>query len=124
MERAPSCHQQVVPPRRRRWVLGLAFALPLLLALPWCALMRPQAGSALAPLFGPWAGHLYGHSDCTMASAFPGPSLVLLGLALPLGLAAWRARRRGRLTVLVVLIVSWSIAWSLSALLSVVNSTS
>ena len=59
--------QEVPAPRRKR-AIALAVGVPMALALPLCAAPRFEPGSALARLFGPWAGLLYGHSDCTMGS--------------------------------------------------------
>jgi hypothetical protein len=110
--------------KKKRRTLALAIGVPLLLALPLCALLRPELGSALAPAFGPWAGHLYGHSDCTMAHAAPAASLTLAALAGALGVGLALVHRRGAVLGLAVLSAIWSLCWSGAALLSVVNTTS
>jgi hypothetical protein len=96
---------------------ALAAAVPLLLAALWALLMRPEALSLLAGLGGPWAGQLYGHADCTMATVAPGPSAGVSALAALALLVAWRAP--GRASTGLALVAS--LAWSLTALASVAN---
>ena len=98
------------------WLLCI-YAIAALLAL----LVRPAWASLLAPLAGPWAGHLYGHADCTLASLNPGASLIALGV-LPVVIAVALVGRR-RVAAGVPLLL-WSLAWSGLAWLSAVNSTS
>ena len=70
----------------------LCVALPYALATAGCLLVRPEVGSFLAPLLGPWGGVPFGHSECTMASALPGPSAFAVGwLALSI-LLSWFLR--------------------------------
>ena len=109
----------MTPARKRR--LALALGIPAALAAFWCLLMQPEAQSVVAPLFGPWAGHLYGHDDCTLASA--APSLAWGGIAF-VGLAlfvVWRAPHRAVEWICAVL---GSLVWSAMAALSVANTTS
>lgn len=100
----------------RTRVLTGVYALAALAALS----VRAEVASILAPIAGPWAGHLYGHADCTMASALPITSLVV-ALLFPLALATaliWR-----RMILAAIPLVVWSAAWSALAWLSAVNST-
>ena len=112
------------PIRRTRVLRRVGFGLPLILALLLCLLMRPEPGSVLAPAFGPWAGLLYGHSECTMASVFPAVAIALLalGVACLLGI---RGRLPGVGRALALWATGlWAVAWEFTALLSVVNTTS
>ena len=88
--------------------------------------MRPEPQSVLAPLLGPMAGLLYGHSDCTMANQMPGVSIGVgvFGLALVgLVLAPLRAGR-GLRVLMAVLATTWAFLWAALATLSVVNTLS
>ena len=49
------------------WQRAVVIA-PLLIASVLDTLMVPSWVTPLTPLLGPWAGHLLGHSDCTMAT--------------------------------------------------------
>jgi hypothetical protein len=99
----------------------VAFGLPLALAATCALLIRLELVSLLAPLFGPWAGVLYGHHECTLARSVPlTATLVALGIAALAGAVflrgAWRTAFVGAGAV-------WAVAWELAALLSVVNTT-
>jgi len=112
------------PTRKARVARRIGFGLPLALVLLLCVLMQPEPGSVLAPAFGPWAGLLYGHSECTMASVFPAVAIALLalGVACLLGI---RGRLPGVGRALALWATGlWAVAWELNALLSVVNTTS
>ena len=97
--------------------LGVVYLLALLVTFP----VRGGWVSLLAPLAGPWAGHLYGHGDCTMASVLPATSMVAAA-ALPLALLVAIKGRRRALAGLPLLL--WFVAWSALAWMSAVNSTS
>jgi hypothetical protein len=104
---------------RRVAILGAC--LPMVVGLVACCLLRPEVRTLAAPLLGPWAGHLYGHRECTMASQMPGWSLasavvgaLALGILLLGRTPPWR-------TLAVLLLAVWSFAWSWLALLSVLN---
>jgi hypothetical protein len=107
--------------------VGLALALPVVASAVWCSLMRTEVVSPLAPFCGPWAGLLYGHSDCTLGNGAPLWSwLGAAALALA-GLLAWRTngspsklRRIGA----AVGVVAAASHWCWLALLSVANTTS
>lgn len=111
------------PGRRLRLVAILAFGVPFAVALGWCVLLRPEVGSVIAPVFGPWAGHVYGHSDCTIASNAPGFSVALVALGAGSLVGVWLMRgRRGRSAVVAVAAL-WAVVWEIAALLSVLNTT-
>lgn len=106
-----------------RWVLAAPLAACAVLAL----FARPEWASVLAPVFGPWAGWLYGHHECTMATQFAGGSLTLLcGLiAAIVGWCSVRTLRGGPArTVFLSSVAIWVVAWSTLACLSVANSLS
>jgi len=105
--------------RRRAWILGVG--LPLGVVEVMSLFMRPEPGSVLAPLFGPWAGLLYGHSDCTMGNQAPVASVVLLVLGGAALAGAARAERRGVFASLMSLSVASCVCWGLAALLSIAN---
>jgi hypothetical protein len=106
--------------RRTRMLGRVLLALPAVVVLVWCVLLRPEPASLLAPLLGPWAGVLYGHWECTLASAHPwriaaGSAGVIAAVAL-----GWR--RPGLVRGLAgVLLVCSGLAWLAAALLSVAN---
>lgn len=101
------------------WIVG-----PLLLAAAWCLLMRSEPRSMIAPLLGPWAGHLYGHGDCTAAESMAVLSwaVTALGLVSALLLIASSGWTRPWLALLPA--TGWSVLWSALALLSVANTLS
>lgn len=106
----------------------VAFVLPLVLAAMLCARLRPAPQACLAPLLGPWAGLLHGHSDCTLARTAPGLALwtsaaLLAGLVAAASVRARPFLDRRRLAWLGF---TWAtlLAWYASAILSIVNSLS
>jgi hypothetical protein len=112
-------------PRTRRFGrAALLVAVPLVLATVWSLLLRPELVSLLAPLFGPWAGHLYGHQECTLASATPEVTIAAVALG-ALALASL-ALARGRVPRLLAwaLAGAWTILWTGMAVLSVLNTLS
>lgn len=111
------------PGRKTRAARLFGFGLPLGLALAGCLLMRPEAGSLLAPAFGPWAGLLYGHRDCTFASFAPVAAFALLALGAGSLVALVRLRPGARRAVALWVMGLWSVAWELTALVSVLNTT-
>lgn len=101
---------------RPAWLLPVYFVGALL-----CLLVRPEWASLLAPFAGPWAGRLYGHVSCTMASVYPTASWVTAAF-LPVAMAvAWVGRRYA---VAILPLLVWCLAWAALAWVSVVNSTS
>lgn len=102
-------------------------AIPYALATVGCLLARPEIGAFVAPLLGPWGGVAFGHSDCTMANALPGPSAFAVGwLALSL-LLSWFLRATPSQFLRVASHVSLALAatcWCALAWFSAVNSTS
>ncbi len=116
----PSAKVKATGRQRFCW---LALALPYGATATLSLIGRPEVGSFLAPLLGPWAGLAFGHADCTLATILPLPSLalaVLGGVALS---GAFRSRRRRTFVPFAILTVTWALAWCLAALVSVVNST-
>lgn len=112
------------PTRKARVARRIGFGLPLALALLLCVLMQPVPGSVLAPALGPWAGLIYGHRDCTMASVFPAVAIALLVLGVGC-LFAVRGRLPGVGRAAALWVTGlWAVAWEFTALLSVVNTTS
>jgi hypothetical protein len=103
----------------------IASVLPFALGACSTLLLRPVVASFLAPLAGPWAGLLYGHSDCTMANTLPVPSFTAVGLGITIGCglvfagaeSRWRHAWRAGL-------VAWGLLWNVLAALSVVNTLS
>jgi len=109
-----------------RWLL-FALGLPVVATAVWCTLMRTEIVSPLAPLCGPWAGLLYGHSDCTLGNVAPLWSWLGTAALLLAGLLTWRARRspsKVRRIGAGVLLVAAATHWCWLALLSVANTTS
>lgn len=97
----------------------------------FCALVacaaRPEPLSVLAPLFGPFAGSLLGHSDCTLATVAPMWSavgaLVLIAALLAsarLHASPYATRRRMSHAALALA----ALHWSLLAVLSIANTLS
>jgi hypothetical protein len=101
--------------------------IPYALATVGCLLVRPEVGSFVAPLLGPWGGLPYGHSECTMASALPGPSAFAVGwLALSI-LLSWFLRATPSHLLRIASHASLALAatiWCALAWFSAVNSTS
>lgn len=110
-------------PRATLWCVAIPYAL----AMIGCLLARPEIGAFVAPLLGPWGGVPFGHSDCTMASALPGPSAFAVGwLALSL-LLSWFLRATPSHFLRIASHTSLALAatiWCGLAWLSAVNSTS
>ena len=101
--------------------LLIALLAPLALALVLCLVVQPEPGALVAPLLGPWAGLAWGHSECTMAKALPGPSyatVVALSVVLWLYLRAHASRGRAVLAALLFIAV---LSWSALAVLSALN---
>ncbi|MCY3002870.1 MAG: hypothetical protein NTV21_13800 [Planctomycetota bacterium] len=102
-------------------------AIPYALATVGCLLARPEIGAFVAPLLGPWGGVPFGHSECTMASALPGPSAFAVGwLALSL-LLSWFLRATPSSFLRIASHTSLALAatcWCALAWFSAANSTS
>jgi hypothetical protein len=105
----------------RRIVLVLA--VPLALAALACLALEPSARALLAPLAGPWAGHLYGHDECTLASVAPRLSLASAGAVLAGILALTRLRGVARGGALAFTGLALAL-WCALACLSVLNTRS
>ena len=97
--------------------IGLSFGVVLVM----CLLLRPESVSLVAPVLGPWAGVLYGHHGCTLATQWPAATLVLVitGVVLLIGVLTLRGRP-GYPWVLAGTAL-WALAWEAAALLSVAN---
>lgn len=114
------------PSSHRRWrlIAAASLGIPAAFAAAWCLLLRPEAKSVVAPLLGPWAGHLYGHQECTLAAGAPTATV----LAVALGVVAFAAlaflRRSAAGLVALLPAALWSLGWSAMALLSVANTCS
>jgi hypothetical protein len=95
----------------------IAWVAPLAVSAVWCVLLQPESVSPVAPLLGPWAGRLYGHEECTMATALPGWSLgtVTAGVVLLIVYPGLRPN------VARLALAGWIFAWSALATMSVVN---
>ncbi|MBL8803134.1 MAG: hypothetical protein JNN27_14110 [Planctomycetes bacterium] len=105
-----------------RWQRAFVLA-PLLAVSALSTLMAPSWTTPFTPLLGPWAGHLLGHADCTMATVASEASWIAsaaAAVALGLFLAAPRAWSRWIWLVGVL----GSAVWAALALLSVVNTLS
>jgi hypothetical protein len=105
-----------------RWQRALVLA-PLLAVSALSTLMAPSWTTPFTPLLGPWAGHLLGHADCTLATVAAEASWAgsaLAAAALGLFLAAPRRWSRW----IWVIGVLGSAVWAALALLSVVNTLS
>ena len=108
--------------RSKKFLVTAFLALPLACAVVLCILIRPEIQSILVPAWGPWAGWLYGHSDCTMASQWPVPvtaALTVGGIACLVVLCR-KPARAARLSAAGV----WALAWEFAAITSVLNTTS
>lgn len=103
-----------------RTLLGGAL-LGELATLALCFALEPTPRSALAPVLGPWAGLLFGHAECTLASVSPLLSGMVTGLLLlsGLGLVLGRARPARPLALLAFVLALG--AWCALAALSIVN---
>jgi len=102
-------------------------AIPYALGVAGCLLLRPEVGSFVAPLLGPWGGVPFGHSDCTLASVHPGPTAFAVGwLALSL-LLSWFLRATPSSFLRIASHASLALAatiWCGLAWLSALNTTS
>lgn len=97
----------------------------------FCTLMacaaRPEPLSAVAPVFGPFAGWLFGHSDCTMATVAPvwsglGAFALIAALLASARFHASQHRTRRRLSHAALALAA--IHWALLAALSIANTLS
>jgi hypothetical protein len=107
--------------KRRRLLLALGFGLPAALLVAFSLVVHAVPGSLLVPVFGPWAGMLYGHSNCTMGNQMPVASIALCvvgALALSATLLTWR---RAAFPFVAGATMLWAVAWQLMALASVLN---
>ena len=105
----------------------LCVALPYALATAGCLLVRPEVGSFLAPLLGPWGGVPYGHSECTVASNGPGIAALAVGWLVLSLLLVWFLRRTPSSFLRIASHTSLALAatcWCALAWISAVNSTS
>lgn len=93
----------------------------------FCCLLQSEWPSVAAPFWGPWAGMLHGHRDCTMATVMPTASRVVAGflavaaLAIPLTRRSPHSLVRSGAALLFVVALG---AWCLGAVLSFVNMAS
>jgi hypothetical protein len=101
----------------------IAWLVPFALGVLPCFALQREPASLIAPLFGPWAGLLYGHRECTMASQIPIPTLAtsIAGVALVAGYL-WLRPGAAR-TALATALIAWALAWTILATLSVLNTT-
>jgi len=105
-----------------RWQRALVLA-PLLVVSAWSTLTVPGWATPFTPLLGPWAGHLLGHADCTMATVASEASWIAsAAAAVALGLFLAAPRRWSR-WIWVVGVLGTGV-WAALALLSVVNTRS
>ncbi len=111
--------------RRRWWPVAAAafFGVPAGLGLLSFAFGGAEPAALLAPGCGPFAGMLYGHSDCTMWNQLRGWSLATIGLGVAASvLAIVGSRRRWPLAALLPGL-AWSLAWTLLAVRSMINAS-
>jgi hypothetical protein len=101
----------------------LGIVLPCALGLAPMLSMRLEVRTIAAPVLGPWAGHLYGHSECTMANALPWASWTAVGLGVVTLVLMLLARSRPWRVVAAVVGSIWSLFWNGLAFLSVVNAS-
>ena len=102
----------------------LGFGLSFGFVLVTCLLLRPESVSLVAPVLGPWAGVLYGHHECTLATQWPTATyvLVITGVALVIGILTLRGRPSHQWVLTGTAL--WAVAWETTALLSVANTCS
>jgi len=106
-----------------RLVLALAtLVLPALVTGAWCAVATGKLVAVLAPTWGPFAGMLVGHEDCTMARVWPEASLVTGAVGLLALNFLFFARRTATWTVGLALWILFSLGWCALAGLSILNS--
>ncbi len=108
--------------QRRTWVA--MFLVPILLASFVSFLLRHEAGAVAAPLFGPWAGYMLGHADCTLAAVIPRRSYSLLISGVVICVIRLRVEEEVERDSYSVLLLLWSCIWLASGVLSVLNTTS
>lgn len=100
-----------------RW-LTWALAAELLLPAPVFFAMVPELPTLFAPLAGPWAARLFGHTSCGVDAFAPLAAWGLVAFGL-LSLAAILRWRRPLAAAPAALI--WWPAWLLAALVSTAN---
>ncbi|MEM7205019.1 MAG: hypothetical protein AAF628_32495 [Planctomycetota bacterium] len=94
--------------------------------VPIQALAFFGTGSGLAllgPIFGPWAGLLVGHYECTMGTVRPAASITLAVIAGPILGTAWLARPPLVRNVMLGATALWAAAWCSFAVLSFINAS-
>lgn len=105
-----------------RWQRAVVLA-PLVAASALGTLMAPSWTTPFTPLLGPWAGHVLGHSDCTLATVAAEASWAAsAAAAVALGLFVAGPRRWSRWVW--ALGALGSTVWASLALLSVLNTLS
>jgi len=105
-----------------RWQRVVVLA-PLAAASALGTFIAPSWATPFTPLLGPWAGHLLGHADCTMATVAADASWAAsAAAAAALGLFVAAPRRWAR-WVWVVGVLGATV-WAALALLSVLNTLS
>ncbi|MFT5463118.1 MAG: hypothetical protein ACI8QS_002004 [Planctomycetota bacterium] len=104
-----------VYPRWLRIGLLIEFLLPSLV----CAIAALDLVAPLAPLAGPFAARLYGHS-CGIDALLPAAAAALLVTGVACVVLAVRVRRP---LALVPLALLWWPAWLFTAFVSVVNAS-
>jgi hypothetical protein len=100
------------------------FLVPILLASFVSFLLRHEAGALAAPLFGPWAGYILGHADCTFAAVIPHRSYSLLISGVVICVVRLRAEEEVERDSWSLMLLLWSCLWLVSGVLSVLNTTS
>jgi hypothetical protein len=113
----------VAPPTRFSRGIRLALLLPAAVGGFGSTLLQPDWFSPFAPVLGPWAGFLYGHSDCTLANAAPAWAAVAVALGLCALGAIFVAPTRFH-WMRIAITANAAAVWSAAAWLSVVNTTS
>ncbi len=93
------------------------------LAFGWlaCLALRPDARSLAAPLFGPWAGYVFGHGDCTMASVMPAWTAVAVTLGVVAIMAFVLPRPTAVRAASPFVVLAWASMWVGLAVMSVLN---
>lgn len=92
-----------------------------------CCLLFSEWRSLAAPALGPWAGVLFGHHECTMATVKPTASRIVVGAFSGSIVAFLFAARSSRLFVRAAGAIFFLLAltaWCGTALLSFVNMSS
>jgi len=104
--------------QRFRWIWLVPF-VPFMLTGGMALAARTEPGALLAPFLGPWAGHAFGHSDCTLATSMPLASVLAAAFGAGSVVAALRSRGQGFLAPIALTL--WALVWEGLALLSIVN---